>query len=82
MCVYVCVLLKLVIVDTHERNLSAAALVEFVTTGLTAETLEQKLSAEVTEGQCEESLPHLSIKQTNIQSRASKTLRNIISVFV
>lgn len=55
-------LLKLVIVDTHEGNLRAAALVELVATGLTAETLEQQLSAEVTEGQCKEGLPHLSVK--------------------
>lgn len=41
---------------------------ELVSTGLTAETLEQQLSAEVTEGQCEEGLPHLSIKHTNVQS--------------
>lgn len=52
----------MVIVDTHEGNLGAAALVELVATGLTAETLEQQLSAEVTEGQCEEGLPHLSVK--------------------
>lgn len=56
-------LLELVVVDAHERNLSAAPLVELVATGLTAETLEQQLSAEVTEGQCKESLPHLWIKQ-------------------
>lgn len=31
---------------------------ELVATGLTAETLEQQLSAEVTEGQCKEGLPH------------------------
>lgn len=56
-------LLELVVVDAHERNLSAAPLVELVATGLTAETLEQQLSAEVTEGQCKEGLPHLWIKQ-------------------
>lgn len=56
-------LLELVVVDAHERNLGAAPLVELVATGLTAETLEQQLSAEVTEGQCKERLPHLWIKQ-------------------
>lgn len=52
-------LLQLVIVDAHERNLCAAALVELVATGLAAKALEQQLSAEVTEGQREEGLPHL-----------------------
>lgn len=54
----------MVIVDTHEGNLGAAALVELVAASLTTETLEQQLSAEVTEGQREEGLPHLSIKNT------------------
>lgn len=52
-------LLQLVVVDTHEGDLGAAALVELVATGLTAETLEEQLSAEITEGQSEEGLPHL-----------------------
>lgn len=67
-------LLELVVVDAHERNLSAAPLVELVATGLTAETLEQQLSAEVTEGQCKESLPHLWIKQRHAdQSHPGRT---------
>lgn len=55
-------LLELVVVDTHEGDLCAAALVELVATGLTAKALEQQLSAEVTEGQREEGLPHLKVK--------------------
>lgn len=34
-------------------------LVELVSTGLAAEAMEQKLKAEVTEGQAEECLPYL-----------------------
>lgn len=35
---------------------------ELVAAGLTAKSLEQQLSAEVTEGQREEGLPHLKVK--------------------
>lgn len=56
-------LLKLVVVNTHEWDLRAAALVELVAARLTAEALEQELPAEITEGQCEESLPHLPANQ-------------------
>lgn len=58
-------LLELVVVDAHEGNLRAAALVELVATGLTAETLEEQLSAEVTEGQRKEGLPHLGNTNTD-----------------
>lgn len=56
-------LLQLVVVDTHERNLCAAALVELVAARLAAESLEEQLPAEVTEGQREEGLPHLPGRQ-------------------
>lgn len=55
-------LLKLVVVDAHEGDLGAAALVELVAAGLTAKALEQQLSAEVAEGQREKGLPHLKVK--------------------
>lgn len=46
---------------------------KLVSTGLTAETLEKQLSAEVTEGQREEGLPHLSIKHTIRTNQGSVT---------
>lgn len=43
-------LLKLVIINTHQWNLCTTTLVKFITTCLTAETLEKQLSTKVTKG--------------------------------
>jgi hypothetical protein len=44
-------------------------LVELVATGLAAESMEQKLKAEVTEGQAEECLPYLQPQSREVQAR-------------
>lgn len=65
-------LLQLVVVDTHERNLSAAALVELVAARLAAEPLEQQLPAEVAEGQREEGLSHLQGATVEVLGRTAE----------
>lgn len=69
-------LLQLVVVDAHEGDLGAAALVELVAAGLTAKALEQQLSAEVAEGQREEGLPHLEVKDKQRPSGLRRRLRH------
>lgn len=60
--------LQLIVVDTHERDLCAAALVELVAARLAAEALKQQLPAKVTEGQREEGLSHLLSHQITLKS--------------
>lgn len=43
-------------------------LVELVATGLAAKSMEQKLKAEVTEGQAEECLPYLQPQSREVQA--------------
>lgn len=46
-------------VNADGGDLGGTMLVELVATGLAAKSMEQKLKAEVTEGQAEECLPYL-----------------------
>lgn len=49
-------------------------LVELVATGLAAETIEQKLKAEVTEGQAEERLAYLLPHSKEVEAQSGPSL--------
>lgn len=49
-------------VHTHRRNFGATMLMEFVATRLATETVQEKLLANVAEGQLQKSFPNLEME--------------------